>query len=215
MKTFTATPSDITHDWHVVDAAGFPSAGWPAHVAQLIRGKHKPSFTPHMDGGDFVVVINAAKVKLSGRKMEQKSYFRHTGYMGHERFTPVAELLAKHPTGSSRRPSSACCRRIRWPSSTCAASSRSSRAPSTPTPPSSRRRRPSPPRRARHDRYSRSSAGRPWAAARPASPASTSPPAPASGTSTAARWVTTSPVLRWSSTSSSRSPPPTPWAPST
>jgi large subunit ribosomal protein L13 len=97
MKTFSATPSDIQHDWHVVDAAGVPLGRLASHVAQLIRGKHKPSFTPHMDGGDFVVVINAAQVKLSGKKMEQKSYFRHTGYMGHERFTPVATLLAKHP----------------------------------------------------------------------------------------------------------------------
>jgi large subunit ribosomal protein L13 len=97
MKTYNATPSDIQHDWHVVDAEGVPLGRLATHVAQLIRGKHKPSFTPHMDGGDFVVVINAAKVRLSGRKMEQKSYFRHTGYMGHERFTPVAELLAKHP----------------------------------------------------------------------------------------------------------------------
>jgi large subunit ribosomal protein L13 len=97
MKTFTATPSDIQHDWHVVDAAGVPLGRLASHVAQLIRGKHKPSFTPHMDGGDFVVVINASKVRLSGRKMEQKSYFRHTGYMGHERYTPVANLLAKHP----------------------------------------------------------------------------------------------------------------------
>lgn len=97
MKTFTATPSDIQHDWHVIDAEGVPLGRLASHVAQLIRGKHKPSFTPHMDGGDFVVVINAAKVRLSGRKMEQKSYFRHTGYMGHERYTPVAQLLAKHP----------------------------------------------------------------------------------------------------------------------
>jgi large subunit ribosomal protein L13 len=97
MKTFTATPSDIQHDWHVVDAAGVPLGRLASHVAQLIRGKHKPSFTPHMDGGDFVVVINASKVKLSGRKLEQKSYFRHTGYMGHERYTPVATMLAKHP----------------------------------------------------------------------------------------------------------------------
>jgi large subunit ribosomal protein L13 len=67
-------------------------------VAQLIRGKHKPTFTPHMDGGDFVVVVNAAKVRLTGRKLEQKRHFRHTGYMGHERFTPVKSLLqGKHP----------------------------------------------------------------------------------------------------------------------
>ncbi|MBI3082104.1 MAG: 50S ribosomal protein L13, partial [Gemmatimonadetes bacterium] len=63
----------------------------------MIRGKHKPEFTPHMDGGDFVVVINASKVRLTGRKREQKQYFRHSGYMGHERFTPVARLLETRP----------------------------------------------------------------------------------------------------------------------
>ncbi|MDH5315079.1 MAG: 50S ribosomal protein L13 [Gemmatimonadota bacterium] len=97
MKTFSATPSDLSHDWHVVDATGVPLGRLATAVAQLIRGKHKPSFTPHMDGGDFVVVVNADKVKLTGRKMDQKQYFRHTGYMGHERFTPVKDLLAKHP----------------------------------------------------------------------------------------------------------------------
>jgi large subunit ribosomal protein L13 len=66
-------------------------------VAQLIRGKHKPSFTPHMDGGDFVVVINAEKVRLTGRKLDNKKYFSHTGYMGHERMTAARDLLAKHP----------------------------------------------------------------------------------------------------------------------
>jgi large subunit ribosomal protein L13 len=97
MKTFSATPADITHDWHVVDAADVPLGRLASHVAQLIRGKHKPSFTPHMDGGDFVVVINASKVRLSGKKLEQKSYFRHTGYMGHERYTPVKKMLEKYP----------------------------------------------------------------------------------------------------------------------
>jgi large subunit ribosomal protein L13 len=97
MKTFSATPTDLSHDWHVVDATGVPLGRLATAVAQLIRGKHKPTFTPHMDGGDFVVVVNADKVKLTGRKMDQKQYFRHTGYMGHERFTPVKDLLAKHP----------------------------------------------------------------------------------------------------------------------
>ena len=97
MKTFSATPTDLSHDWHVVDATGVPLGRLATAVAQLNRGKHKPSFTPHMDGGDFVVVVNADKVKLTGRKMDQKQYFRHTGYMGHERFTPVKDLLAKHP----------------------------------------------------------------------------------------------------------------------
>jgi large subunit ribosomal protein L13 len=97
MKTYTATPADITHDWHVVDAAGVPLGRLASVVAQLIRGKHKPTFTPHMDGGDFVVVINAEKVHLTGRKLSNKHYFRHTGYMGHERFTPAKNLLEKHP----------------------------------------------------------------------------------------------------------------------
>jgi large subunit ribosomal protein L13 len=66
-------------------------------VAQLIRGKHKPTFTPHMDGGDFVIVLNASQVRLSGKKMAQKTYFKHTGYMGHESHTPAQDLLAKHP----------------------------------------------------------------------------------------------------------------------
>ena len=97
MKTYTATPDQIRHDWHVVDAEGVPLGRLASAVAQLIRGKHKPTFTPHMDGGDFVVVLNAAKVKLTGKKSEQKKYFSHSGYMGHERFTPVNNLLAKHP----------------------------------------------------------------------------------------------------------------------
>jgi len=97
MKTYTATPAEIRHDWHVVDAEGVPLGRLASAVAQLIRGKHKPTFTPHMDGGDFVVVLNAAKVKLTGKKSEQKKYFSHSGYMGHEKFTPVNTLLAKHP----------------------------------------------------------------------------------------------------------------------
>ncbi|HXE58157.1 MAG TPA: 50S ribosomal protein L13 [Gemmatimonadales bacterium] len=97
MKTFTATPDVLTHQWHLVDAAGVPLGRLASVVAQLIRGKHKPTYTPHMDGGDFVVVVNAAKVRLTGRKLEQKRHFRHTGYMGHERFIPVRDLLAKHP----------------------------------------------------------------------------------------------------------------------
>ncbi|MFL5517816.1 MAG: 50S ribosomal protein L13, partial [Gemmatimonadales bacterium] len=87
MNTFTATPDDISHDWHVVDAAGVPLGRLASVVAQLIRGKHKPTYTPHMDGGDFVVVVNAAKVRLSGRKLDNKKYFSHTGYMGHDRMT--------------------------------------------------------------------------------------------------------------------------------
>jgi large subunit ribosomal protein L13 len=97
MKTYTAPPADIRHDWHVVDATGVPLGRLASAVAQLIRGKHKPTFTPHMDGGDFVIVLNAGKVKLTGKKLEQKKYFSHSGYMGHESFTPVKSLLEKDP----------------------------------------------------------------------------------------------------------------------
>ena len=97
MKTFTARKRDLKHDWHVVDASGVPLGRLATQVAQLIRGKHKPTFTPHMDGVDFVVVINAAKVKLTGKKLDQKTVFKHTGWMGHDTHTPIKEILAKHP----------------------------------------------------------------------------------------------------------------------
>jgi large subunit ribosomal protein L13 len=97
MKTFTATPDDIQHRWFLVDATGVPLGRLASKVAQVIRGKHKPTFTPHMDTGDNVIIVNAAQVRLTGRKLEQKRYFRHTGYMGHEKFTAVATVLAKNP----------------------------------------------------------------------------------------------------------------------
>ena len=97
MKTFSATPADIEKRWFLVDAEGVPLGRLAAEVAKIIRGKHKPTFTPHMDTGDNVIVINAAKVRVTGRKAEQKQYFSHSGYMGHERHTPLATMLAKHP----------------------------------------------------------------------------------------------------------------------
>ena len=97
MKTYSQKQGELDHCWHLVDAEGQVLGRLASKVAQLIRGKHKATFTPHMDGGDFVVVINADKVRLTGKKLQQKQYFRHTGYMGHERFTPVADLLEQHP----------------------------------------------------------------------------------------------------------------------
>jgi large subunit ribosomal protein L13 len=97
MKTYSATPKDIENRWYVVDADGMILGRLAAEVAKIIRGKHKPIFTPHMDTGDNVIVINASKVKVTGRKAEQKQYFRHTGYMGHERYTPFATMIAKNP----------------------------------------------------------------------------------------------------------------------
>jgi large subunit ribosomal protein L13 len=97
MSTYSATPKDIEHRWFIVDADGMILGRLATEIVRILRGKHKAMYTPHMDTGDNVIVINASKIKLSGRKMEQKRYFTHTGYMGHERFTPAASMLAKHP----------------------------------------------------------------------------------------------------------------------
>jgi large subunit ribosomal protein L13 len=97
MKTYSPKRAELEHRWFVVDAEGVVLGRLASKVAQLIRGKHKPTFSPHMDGGDYVVVINAEKVRLTGRKMEQKSYFKHTGYIGHEKHIPVAKVLETHP----------------------------------------------------------------------------------------------------------------------
>ena len=97
MQTYTATKSDLEHRWYVVDAEGVPLGRLASRVAQVIRGKHKPTFTPHMDTGDGVIVVNAAKVRLTGRKLEQKGYFSHSGYMGHDKITPVRTVLAGKP----------------------------------------------------------------------------------------------------------------------
>ena len=97
MKTFSATPSDIERRWFIVDADGMILGRLASEIAKILRGKHKPIYTPHMDTGDNVIVINAAKVRVTGRKSEQKTYFTHTGYMGHERHTPFSAFQTKHP----------------------------------------------------------------------------------------------------------------------
>ena len=97
MKTYSPKASEIQNDWLLVDAEGQTLGRLASKVAQLIRGKHKPAFAPHMDCGDNVVVINAAKVRLSGNKLDQKRYFKHTGYVGNEKFTTVRKVLATHP----------------------------------------------------------------------------------------------------------------------
>jgi large subunit ribosomal protein L13 len=97
MKTYSQKHKEIENRWYLIDAQNVVLGRLASKVAQLIRGKHKPGFTPHMDGGDYVVVINAEKVRLTGRKLQQKQYFRHTGYMGHERFVSVQTMLARHP----------------------------------------------------------------------------------------------------------------------
>ncbi|MBI5708701.1 MAG: 50S ribosomal protein L13 [Candidatus Eisenbacteria bacterium] len=97
MKTFSARPTDIQRQWLVVDAEGKTLGRLATQVATVLRGKHKPIYTPHMDTGDHVVVINAEKVALSGRKAEDKKYFHHTMYPGGATWTSIQEVMAKHP----------------------------------------------------------------------------------------------------------------------
>ncbi|GAC1411815.1 MAG: 50S ribosomal protein L13 [Actinomycetota bacterium] len=97
MKTFTPKASDIQRAWWVVDADGLVLGRLASEVAHILRGKHKPVFAPHLDMGDYVVVINAGKVKLTGNKANDKYYIRHSGFPGGLRETPYGELLAKRP----------------------------------------------------------------------------------------------------------------------
>ena len=97
MKTYMATPSTIDRKWYVVDAADKTLGRLAAEVAKVLRGKHKPTFTPHMDTGDHVIIINADKVRLTGKKLVQKVYFRHSGYLGGDKYTKAGDMLAKNP----------------------------------------------------------------------------------------------------------------------
>lgn len=97
MKTYMATPSTIERKWYVVDAADKTLGRLAAEVAKVLRGKHKPTFTPHMDTGDHVIIINADKVRLTGKKLVQKVYFRHSGYLGGDKYTKAGDMLAKNP----------------------------------------------------------------------------------------------------------------------
>ena len=97
MRTYTPKADEITHHWWVVDAENKPLGRLATEIARILRGKHKPIFTPHLDTGDHVVVVNAEKVRLTGRKSELKTYFRHSGYMGHEQHIPFKRMSAAHP----------------------------------------------------------------------------------------------------------------------
>lgn len=97
MRTFTPKPADVTRQWHVIDASDVILGRLASQTAKLLRGKHKPYFAPHLDTGDFVVIVNASKVALSGAKREQKLAHRHSGYPGGLRSVPYTELLAKQP----------------------------------------------------------------------------------------------------------------------
>lgn len=95
--TYIAKPAEVEREWFLVDANGLTLGRLAAQVAAILRGKHKPIFTPHVDTGDHVIIINADKVRLTGKKMDQKIYRHHTGYMGGLKETPVRVLLAKKP----------------------------------------------------------------------------------------------------------------------
>jgi len=97
MKTFMANEATIERKWYVVDAEGKTLGRLAAEVAKVLRGKHKPTFTPHVDTGDHVIVINADKVALTGKKLVQKTYFRHSGYVGGTTFVTAGKMLADKP----------------------------------------------------------------------------------------------------------------------
>ena len=97
MKSFMANAATVERKWYVVDAEGKTLGRLAAEVAKVLRGKHKPTFTPHVDTGDYVIVVNADKAVFTGKKLTQKTYFRHSGYTGGTTFTPAGQMLATQP----------------------------------------------------------------------------------------------------------------------
>ena len=97
MKSFMASPSTIERKWYVVDATGYTLGRLSSEVAKVLRGKNKPIFTPHMDCGDYVIIVNAEKVKVTGKKLDQKIYYRHSAYVGGMKETTLREMMAKKP----------------------------------------------------------------------------------------------------------------------
>lgn len=97
MKTYMANPDKIERKWYVVDAEGATLGRLASEIAKVLRGKNKPEYTPHIDTGDYVIVVNAEKVKVTGKKLQQKVYYNHSDYVGGMRETTLAEFLAKKP----------------------------------------------------------------------------------------------------------------------
>ena len=97
MKTYMANPDKIERKWYVVDAEGQTLGRLSAEIAKVLRGKNKPVFTPHIDTGDYVIVVNADKVKVTGKKLEQKIYYHHSDYVGGMKETTLKEMMAKKP----------------------------------------------------------------------------------------------------------------------
>lgn len=97
-KTYVARSEDIKRDWWVVDAAGKNLGRLASRIAYILRGKHKPIYSPHLDAGDYVIVINAERVTVTGRKLDQKVYYRHSGYLGGLKAVTLRQQLGRHPT---------------------------------------------------------------------------------------------------------------------
>ena len=97
MKSFMASPSTVERKWYVVDAEGKTLGRLASEVASVLRGKNKPQFTPHVDTGDYVIVVNADKIKVTGKKMDQKIYYNHSDYVGGMKETTLKEMMAKKP----------------------------------------------------------------------------------------------------------------------
>ena len=97
MKTFMPSPATIERKWYVVDATDMTLGRLASEVAKVLRGKNKPMFTPHVDTGDYVIIINAAKINVTGKKLDQKVYYNHSGFVGGLKETTLREMLAKKP----------------------------------------------------------------------------------------------------------------------
>jgi len=97
MKTFSAKPAEVRRDWYVVDATNKTLGRLSTEIASRLRGKHKPEFTPHVDTGDYIVVVNAEKVRVTGNKLQDKMYHHHTGYIGNLKSIPLQKMLDEHP----------------------------------------------------------------------------------------------------------------------
>ena len=97
MKTFMASPSTIERKWYVVDASGYTLGRLASEIAKVLRGKNKPTYTPSLDTGDYVIVVNAEKIKVTGKKLDDKIYYRHSGWVGGLKQETLREKLAKHP----------------------------------------------------------------------------------------------------------------------
>lgn len=97
MKTFSAKNETVKRDWYVVDASGKTLGRLASEIARRLRGKHKPEYTPHVDTGDYIIVVNAKKVRVTGNKLKDKIYHHHTGYIGNLKSEPLGKLLDRHP----------------------------------------------------------------------------------------------------------------------